>query len=301
MKKLLIIAGATATGKSSLAIKAAKLLDTGVISCDSMQIYKDMNIGTAKEHAEVLNAVPHYMIDIVSPSCDFSVAEYQKTVDGIIEKTFNNGKTPIICGGTGLYVEAVIYPLNFSGTDRNSELREILNAEYDEFGGEYMLEKLKKFDCEAAEKLHFNDKKRIVRALEICQTTGKKINSELKTPRYDYIMVGLNADREILYNKINDRVEKMFESGLLNEVENIIKKGVNFEAQSMQAIGYKEFKQYFSGETTLAEVKELIKKNTRNYAKRQITWFKRYKDIKWFDISDTENALNFIKENFLEK
>jgi tRNA dimethylallyltransferase len=299
MKKLLIIVGPTASGKSALAFKAAEMLGSKVISCDSMQIYTDMNIGTAKECS--LSALEkQLMVNIVPPTAEFSVAQYQKQADSIIEKLSFENKTPIFCGGTGLYVEAIIYPLNFSDTDRNTELRDALSTEYDRIGGEMMLDKLRQIDEEAALKLHPNDKKRIIRALEIINLSGKKVLTEVKLPRYEYTLIGLNTDRELLYKNINRRVDLMFEHGLTAEVKWLLNNGVSFNMQSMQAIGYKEFKGYFDGEISENDVKELIKKNTRNYAKRQITWFKRYKDIVWFDSAETEKALVYIKNSFTE-
>lgn len=299
--KLLLIVGPTASGKSSLALAAAGMLNTEIISADSMQIYKKFNIGTAKENAEVRADVIHQMIDVVEPTDEFSVAEYQEQVDKHIARLADAGKTPIICGGTGLYIESIIYPLTFSDSARNIDLRRKLEQEYEVIGGVAMLKKLAELDCEAAAKLHPNDKRRIVRALEIFYTTGKKHNNELKTPRYDYLMIGLNTERAELYGRINNRVDAMFENGLLDEVSDLYKnEGVSFDNQAFAAIGYKEFKPFFDGTASLNEVKETIKKNTRNYAKRQITWFKRYKDIKWFGTDDSKLALNLIKNTFLE-
>lgn len=297
--KLLFIVGPTASGKSDFAVKAAKLLDGEIISADSMQIYKDMNVGTAKISKEETAGVPHHLLDFVNPKDDFSVAEYRERAVPVIDSLLGRGKTPVICGGTGLYVNAVLYPMNFSDTSKNSELRKALSEEYDEKGADFMHEKLHLIDPVSAEKIHKNDKKRIIRALEINLSHGKRDDNDVKTPCYDAVFIGLSGGtRDKLYEKINLRVEKMFKNGLVDEVENLLKSGVTFENQSMQAIGYKEFKGLYDKTASVDDVKELIKKNTRNYAKRQLTWFRQYDFIKWFDCAD-ETALQYVKDSFL--
>lgn len=299
MKKLLFIVGPTASGKSDFAVNVAKMLKTDVISSDSMQIYKDMTVGTAKITPEEQQGVTHHLIDFVSPKDSFSVAEYRENALPIIDKLFSMGKTPIISGGTGLYVNGILYPMNFSDTSKNEELRKSLERDYDEKGADFMHEKLALLDEKSAEKIHKNDKKRVVRALEINLTRGNRIDNDMKKPSFEYEMVGLSGgDRAVLYDRINKRVDKMFENGLIEEVENLIKNGVTFENQSMQAIGYKEFKGFFDGNLSNSDLKELIKKDTRNYAKRQLTWFRQYKDIRWFDTANDE-AYEYIKDKFL--
>lgn len=299
MKKLLFIVGPTASGKSDFAVNVAKMLKTDVISSDSMQIYKDMTVGTAKITPEEQQGVTHHLIDFVSPKDCFSVAEYRENALPIIDKLFSMGKTPIISGGTGLYVNGILYPMNFSDTSKNEELRKSLERDYDEKGADFMHEKLALLDENSAEKIHKNDKKRVVRALEINLTRGNRIDNDMKKPSFEYEMVGLSGgDRAVLYDRINKRVDKMFENGLIEEVENLIKNGVTFENQSMQAIGYKEFKGFFDGNLSENDLKELIKKDTRNYAKRQLTWFRQYKDIRWFDTASDE-AYEYIKDKFL--
>ena len=299
MKKLLFIVGPTASGKSNFAVQVAKLLKTDVISSDSMQIYKDMTVGTAKITPEEQQGVTHHLIDFVNPKDSFSVAEYREKALPIIDELLKNGKTPIISGGTGLYVNGILYPMNFSDTSKDDKLRKSLENEYDEKGADFMHEKLAALDEKSALKIHKNDKKRVVRALEINLTHGNRDENDMKKPSYEYEMIGLSGgDRAVLYDRINKRVDKMFENGLIDEVKSLINTGVSFDCQSMQAIGYKEFKGFFDGILSENDLKELIKKDTRNYAKRQLTWVRQYKDIKWFDAAN-DDAYEYIKDKFL--
>lgn len=299
MKKLLFIVGPTASGKSDFAVQVAKMLKTDVISSDSMQIYKDMTVGTAKITPEEQQGVTHHLIDFVNPKDSFSVAEYREKALPIIDELLKNGKTPIISGGTGLYVNGILYPMNFSDTSKDDKLRKSLENEYDEKGADFMHEKLAALDEKSALKIHKNDKKRVVRALEINLTHGNRDENDMKKPSYEYEMIGLSGgDRAALYDRINKRVDKMFENGLVDEVKSLIKLGVSFDCQSMQAIGYKEFKGFFDGILSENDLKELIKKDTRNYAKRQLTWFRQYKDIKWLDAAN-DDAYEYIKDKFL--
>ncbi len=297
------IVGATATGKSELALKLAKKLDGIIISADSMQIYKGLDIGTAKVSKDVMRDVPHKMIDVVDVDAEFSVAEYARLARKDIESAISAGKLPIVVGGTGLYFEALIYPMNFAGTLKNNELRDYLTYFCTFNGAQALHDMLEFFDEESANRLNVNDVKRVIRALEIVLSTGKPMSKSgdkmYKTPQ-DVTMIGLTCDRELLYKRINERVDKMFEMGLADEVLSV----GNFEYQSMQAIGYKEFKQLqfdiVDGKKqpnsgSLEEIKQLIKQHTRNYAKRQITWFKRYNFIKWFDVSDIDGALEYAE------
>lgn len=300
MKKLLFIVGPTGSGKTAFAVKCAKMLNTDIISCDSMQIYKNMDIGTAKVTVDEADGVRHHMIDIVEADKEFSVAEYRDEVLPIIDKMLADNKTPVICGGTGLYVDAILYPLNFSNTCKNSALRQHLMAELNDKGSEYMHEKLKSMDEKSALKIHMNDTKRLIRALEINMTIGKRVENQLRTPEYDYLMILFSpADRADLYNKINERVDKMFENGLENEVKTLIDSGLTFDCQSMQAIGYKEFKDYFDGDIDRNTLIEQIKQHTRNYAKRQLTWFRKYDDIVIFE-RQNDAAYQLVKYTFNE-
>ena len=296
------IAGPTASGKSDLAIRLAEEFDSVIISADSMQIYKGLDIGTAKVSKEIRNKYEHKLIDVVDFDEEFSVAQYAEMAKSAIEYTLNQGKLPIVVGGAGLYFDALLYPMNFGHTIKNDELRTRLSDEYDLLGAEAMHSKLRALDENAANRLHPNDRKRIIRALEIILTTGKTLkengDKHIKDP--NVIMVVLNTDREILYNKINARVDKMFDEGLINEVLSVGR----FDCQSMQAIGYKEFAdceyEVINGKFVLSEqeterIKSLIKQHTRNYAKRQITWFKKYKFARWFECGDYDGAISYIK------
>ncbi len=296
--KIVFIVGPTGTGKSNLAINLASKINGEIISCDSMQIYKSMDIGTAKVSKEEQEKAKHHLIDVANPTDNFDVSTYQKYAESIIQKLFLENKTPIFAGGTGLYVNSIIYPMSFSSNERNEKLREELKEYYLENGASALHKKLELLDKESADKLHENDVKRVIRAIEIALSGEKKSDlDEMKKPKYDCVMVGLNTDRELLYERINKRVDLMFEAGLEDEVRNLVNCGVGFDCQSMQAIGYKEFKGYFDGEINLEELKELIKKNSRNYAKRQITWFKKYENIKWFDVSELDKATDYIINN----
>ncbi len=298
------IVGPTASGKSALALKLAKEFDSVIISADSMQIYRGLDIGTAKESKEILALVPHKMIDIVDKDQEFSVAEYAEMAKVEIAKALESGKLPIVVGGTGLYFEALLYPMSFANTVKNPELRDELARELEEHGAKYLHDKLASLDPKTAERLHENDTKRVIRALEIILTTGKTLeeNKDLQEkPNENVLMIGLTTDRQKLYERINGRVDKMFDEGLVDEVFAV----GSFDYQSMQAIGYKEFsgaKVKKSGEHYVFEdaeqleiIKDKIKQHTRNYAKRQLTWFRKYDFVKWFDLNDIDNAINNIK------
>lgn len=299
MKKLIIIAGATASGKSSFAINIAKKLNTEIISCDSMQIYKGFDIGTAKANADEMQGVKHHMISVVEPTANYSVGEYVFDVEKIFDKLYSENKIPILCGGTGLYIEGIIYSYSF-GSVSDSNLRLSLETELKEKGAEHMYAKLCEIDKEDALKIHPNNTKRVVRALELFYLKGtNKSQLNEKSLKYDIYLCNLNPPREKLYEQINLRVNKMFEKGLVNEVEDLINSGVRFENQSMKAIGYKEFQEYFENQKPLDSVVELIKQNSRHYAKRQVTWFKRYDFAHNFDSYDKtqlEKAENEILE-----
>lgn len=303
----IFIAGPTASGKSALAIKLAKRFDSVVISADSMQIYRTLDIGTAKEDKSVREKIPHKLIDVVDANEEFSVAEFAQMAKNEISKAQEDGKSPIVVGGTGLYFESLLYPMSFANVIKNPELREKLQAEFHELGAAAMYEKLRELDSETAQRLHENDEKRIVRALEIILTTGKTLaQSSDKKETPDVIMVALDTDRQKLYERINERVDKMFDMGLVDEVYSV----GSFAYQSMQAIGYKEFApyepQYIDGHFTLstqeiAEIKDKIKQHTRNYAKRQLTWFRKYDFVKWFDVNEQDEAIEYIENQINNK
>ncbi len=299
MKKVLIVAGPTASGKSALAVELAKKYNGEIISCDSMQIYKYLDVGTAKIKPEEMQGVWHHMLDVIMPGEEFSAWEYSVAAKELIEDITARGKLPVVVGGTGLYIESVIYPLNFS-VNKDADVRARLQRELDEYGAEKLHERLKSLDPVDAEKIHPNNTKRLIRALEIIELSGGvKNKEELRTPQYDVCLITLEIPREELYKRIDERVERMFASGLEREVRDLLDKGlVTKDSQSMQAIGYKEFFPYFEGLRTLSEVKDEIKQNTRRYAKRQMSWLRRYKFAHSINPSD-KTAADDIVNNFL--
>lgn len=288
-KKIIIICGATASGKSDLAIKCAKALNSEIISADSMNVYKELDIGTAKPSNIERREVKHHLIDVVSPEKSFTVSEYKSLAEPIINDLFSRGKTPIICGGTGFYVNSILFDLSYGNGEGNLVVREKYKKLAAEHGNEFVFSVLQKIDPQTAEKLHPNDLKRVIRAIEISE--NGKLKSDIKddyTPKYDYIAFSINRDRDDLYNRINQRVDKMIENGLEDEVRNLIKKGITLQNQCMQGIGYKEIYAYLTGEYSLDEAIEKIKLNTRHYAKRQITFFKKLDRLEGLKPDDNE-------------
>lgn len=296
--KIIIICGPTASSKTALSIELAKILGTEIISADSMNVYKGLNIGTAKPTIEEREGVIHHLIDVVSPKETFSVGDYREIALPIVKTLLSRGKTPIICGGTGFYINSILYNYSYGNSGANIEIRDKFMKIADSEGCEFVYNELKKVDPISAEKIHFNDKKRVIRALEIYYSGSKK--SDIKddlTPAFDYSAFTIGVEREILYNRIDERVELMFNNGLENEVKYLLDSGISFSDQCMQGIGYKEFSKFFSGEITLSELKELIKLNTRHYAKRQITFFKKLPNLKTIPLDSVENMANFVMEN----
>ncbi len=288
MEKILAIAGATASGKSKAAVELAKKLNGEIISMDSMQIYKHMDIGTAKVTLQEMENIPHHMIDIVEPNMPFSVSDFVKLAKDKINEITARGKLPILAGGTGLYFESLIYPFNFGGAKSDEDIKNNLYKQLEQFGAEYLHKKLMEIDPIDGAKIHPNNTKRLIRALEIYEITGntKTNNSTNKQLLYDLDMYVLDWDREILYDRIEKRVQIMFDNGLQKEIENLLEVGITFDMQSMQGIGYKEFASYFDGKCSLDDVKNAIILNSRHYAKRQITWFKRYDFAKFIKFED---------------
>ena len=300
--KVIVIVGPTASGKTSLSIELAKKINGEIVSCDSMQIYKDMNIGSAKPTVEEMQGIPHYVLDEVEPTKRFSVADYKKRAEEAIEKILAKRKTPIVVGGTGLYANSLIYSIEYDDIKLDEKYRnnlmEIANTEE---GLKKLYEEAKKIDGKAMEKISPNDKKRIIRILEIYNATGKnkteqEIESRKNEVKYDYKVFGINMERSLLYERINKRVDIMINQGLIEEVKNLIKKYPKFPT-AMQAIGYKEIVEYLNNEITKEEAIEKIKQETRRYAKRQITWFKRIENLIWLDgLNSTQNNINIILE-----
>ena len=281
---VIVIAGPTASGKTALGIYLAKALGGEIVSADSMQIYRGMDIGTAKATAEERSAVPHHMIDIVSPLQDYSVADYVQDASRVCDALISAGKTPVIVGGTGLYIDSLISGRTFDPDSRTPEVRRELEAEFDSLGGEEMLKRLSGFDPDRAALLHPADRKRIIRAFEVYRLTGRTIteHDELTRalpPRYEAVyIIPSFKNRQTLYDRINSRVDAMIDAGLFDEVRSLLDRGVPEGSTAMQAIGYKEAVQALSGEITGAEAIESIKLASRRYAKRQLTWFGRHGD-----------------------
>ncbi|KMY53698.1 tRNA delta(2)-isopentenylpyrophosphate transferase [Bacillus sp. FJAT-27231] len=298
-EKLIVIIGPTAVGKTALSLHLAKRFKGEVISGDSMQIYKGMDIGTAKITPEEMDGVPHHLIDIKEPDESFSAAEFQQLVRKKIIEISDKGCLPIIVGGTGLYIQSVIYDYQFSETGGDPQLRETLEKEAEQLGKEALHEKLKRVDPEAAAAIHPNNVRRVIRAMEVFQTTGKRMSEQQSHQPdellYETALIGLTMDREMLYSRINQRVDIMMEAGLLEEVKRLWENGIR-SGQAVQAIGYKELFGYLKGEATLEQAVEQLKQNSRNYAKRQLTWFRNKMDVDWFDMSNQEKRPEKIKE-----
>lgn len=308
-KDVLVITGPTATGKTELGVKMAQELDGEIVSADSMQVYKYMDVGTAKPAKEEMCGIPHHMIDVASPFERYSVAMYVEAAARCCDDILSRKKVPIIVGGTGLYIESLILGRDFAPMDEESPLRRQLEEEYDRLGGEEMLKILSEKDPVRAQKLHPNDKKRIVRALESCASGVSITDHDAKTqqtpPRYNAKIVVLGyEERERLYAGINRRVDVMMEKGLVSEVEKLLGMGLTEGHTAMQAIGYKEIIAALRGETSLDEAAELVKQGSRRYAKRQISWCTRYKDalrINWEEKPNMSRAVQASTFFFRER
>ena len=303
--KLVVITGPTASGKTALGVMLAQRLGGEVVSADSMQIYRGMNIGTAKPTPEEMQGVPHHMIDIADPTENYSVSRYAAEAAACVDDILARGKLPIVVGGTGLYIDSLIAGRTFADGTADTALRQELSERYDEIGGEGLLGELRKFDPERAAKLHPADKKRIVRAMEVYILTGRTItqhDAETRAvpPRYDAAKIALTfADRQDLYARIDRRVDAMMQQGLLDEVRALLAAGIPADCTAMQAIGYKECLGCLAGECTQDEAVAEIKLRSRQYAKRQLTWLRRNRDIHWFyrkNSRDLPAALQFSTE-----
>lgn len=299
---LIVVAGATASGKTRLAIDIAKATGGEIVSADSMQIYRYMDIGTAKPTAAERAECPHHLIDFVEPDADFSVADYTELAHMAIADITARGRLPVMCGGTGLYINSVVNDIIFGEEQTDPALREELNALAEREGGEYMLTMLKEFDPVSAARLHPNNLRRIVRAIEFYKASGMPISvhqerTKQAPSRYVPVMFMVDHPRDVLYDRINKRVDIMFEEGLYSEVERLRDMGYRRELNSMQGIGYKELMAHFAGELTLDEAIDSIKQNSRRYAKRQLTWFRRDERIISLDpASAAELAVSLIKK-----
>ena len=302
-QKLIVLTGPTAVGKSKLSIELAGKIGGEIISADSMQVYKYMNIGTDKISKEKMGGIPHHLIDFLDPKEDFNVFMFQKLVKDAIADISSRGKIPILVGGTGFYIQAVLYDIDFTETDEDNTIRSELEERVRKEGTSGIYEELKSVDPVSALLIHENNSKRVIRALEYYKKTGRKISEHNKeqsekTSPYDFYYFVLTDDREVLYSRIDKRVDAMIEEGLVDEVKELRKMDIPKTVTSMQSLGYREIFGYLDGEYDLERAIYLIKRNTRHFAKRQLTWFRREKEVRWIDKSafggDDDLVLNEI-------
>lgn len=300
-KKLVVIIGPTAVGKTKLSIEIAHRLNGEIISGDSMQIYKGMDIGTAKITKEEMEGIPHHLIDIKEPDDDYSVAEFQETVRPLIDEIADKNKMPMIVGGTGLYIQSVLFDYQFTESPSDPDFRKRLELELHQKGEQAIHQLLAQVDPESAKKIHPNNTRRVIRALEIFHCTNITMDEHLKQQEnkllYDVALIGLTMDRDVLYQRINHRVDIMVNSGLIHEVKNLYDLGLR-NTQSIKAIGYKEIYDYFDGKVSFDEALNQLKQNSRRYAKRQLTWFRNKMDVKWFDMTPPLNHEQMVDEIF---
>ena len=292
--KLLAIVGPTASGKTDVAIKVAKALDGEIVSADSMQIYRGMAIGSAQPTKAQMEEVPHHMVAFLEPDASYSVSRYQNDARKAIAEIQDRGKLPILCGGTGLYNNAVLYDFDFTSAKQDPEYRAKLQALYEKEGAEELHKMLMKVAPERAKTIHPNNVVRVIRSLEVHHICGETIEpmnqTKLYEPYYNTLILGINHDREVLYERINKRVDRMVEEGLLQEVQALLDRGCTLDNMAMKGLGYKEIIRYLLGETTLEEALYIIKRDTRHFAKRQLTWFRRDKNIHWIKAPRKCNA-----------
>ncbi len=295
-KPLVIITGPTAAGKTGLSVKLAKKINGEIISADSMQVYTGMDIGTAKITKKEMCGIPHHMIDIIEPAEEFNVALFKKYAASYIDEITSRGHIPIIVGGTGFYIRSVLYDTEFTSCDTDYELRQKLFDYAKKNGNDALFAKLLEIDPVSAETIHANNVKRVVRAIEYHTLTGERISEHnarerMKSSPYDFAYFVINMDRKELYERIDRRVDTMINDGLVDEVKELTKKGLSKNMVSMKGLGYKEIIEYFEGALTLDESINLIKKETRHFAKRQLTWFRREKDVIWLDKSKKDDDI----------
>lgn len=289
MKKVIIIAGPTAVGKSDLAIKLAKNLNTEIVSADSMQIYRKMDIGTAKIKEDEMDGIVHHMIDIIDPDENYSVQNFQNQAYEIFDQIFEKDMVPIVVGGTGLYIDSLVYDYDFLNVKPDYKLRKELEDQYKK-DPKGLLDQVRDIDADLYKNINLNDMKKMIRIIEVYKLAGKKINYDRKNLNEDinYRLFVLTDDRKVLYDRINKRVDQMIDQGLIKEVQGLLDEGLDKNVQSLKAIGYREIIPYLEGKYTKEEMIELIKRNSRRYAKRQLTWFRRNEYSNWIDISKEE-------------
>ena len=310
MKDLVVITGPTAVGKTDISIKLAKKINGEIISADSIQVYKGLDIGSAKISTEEMDGIKHYLIDVLEPTDEFDIYTFKTMAQNAIDEIYAKGKIPIIVGGTGFYIQSVLYDIDFEETEVNMEYRKELEELAADYGNEYLHKMLEDVDPEYAESIHPNNVKRVIRALEFYEENKTPLSEHNNEQRenespYNFTYYVLNDDREVLYDRINKRVDKMFDEGLVDEVKNLKDNGLDESNQCMQGIGYKEVLQYLNGDLSLEQTKELIKKNTRHFAKRQLTWFRREKVVQMIDYRnydrDVDKVLDYMLKDLKEK
>lgn len=304
-KTLIILTGPTAVGKTKLSIELAKAIGGEIISADSMQIYKDMDIGSAKIKKEEMQGIPHYLIDVLMPDEEFHVVKFQQMAKEAMQEIYAKGKIPIVVGGTGFYIQALLYDIDFTENEGNHAYRQKLELLAQEKGTQFLHDMLRAVDEKAAEDIHANNVKRVIRALEFYEETGTKISEHNEKERakespYSFFYFVLNDDRTKLYERIDRRIDEMIEEGLVEEVRSLKERGFTRDMVSMQGLGYKEILDYLNGVTSLEEAIYILKRDTRHFAKRQITWFKRERDVIWVNKNkfyyDEEKILQFLTE-----
>ncbi|MBE5927338.1 MAG: tRNA (adenosine(37)-N6)-dimethylallyltransferase MiaA [Lachnospiraceae bacterium] len=305
-RPLIILTGPTAVGKTELSIGLAKAVNGEIISADSIQVYKHMDIGSAKIMPEEMQGVKHYLVDELEPDEEFNIVKFKELSLKYMEEIYSKGKIPIIVGGTGFYIQGILYDIDFAQNDADKSYREELNELAKINGSGYIHDMLRKVDPVSADNIHFNNLKRVIRALEYYKQTGNRISEHNEEQRenespYDFKYFVLNNDRDVLYSRIDKRVDIMIENGLIDEVKNLRDMGYSQNLVSMQGIGYKEIYSYISGEYSLDEAIELIKKNTRHFAKRQLTWFRREKNVTWVDYRDFNNKQDKMLEFMIKE
>ncbi len=306
MNPLIVIAGPTAVGKSSLAVKLAHKINGSIISCDSMQVYRGMDIGTAKISEDETEGIRHYLIDILDPSEDFNIVMFQEMAKNAIEDIRRQNRIPILVGGTGFYIQSIVYDIDFTEHGEDEEYRDMLWDLIAEKGGKYVHKMLEQTDPEAAGHIHYNDSKRMIRALEYNRQTGGLISdhnakSLEKTSPYDLCYFVLNDDRQKIYERIDKRVDQMMEEGLLDEVKSLKGRGLSRDNVSMLGLGYKEILDHLDGLITLDEAVYRIKRDSRHFAKRQLTWFKREKDVIWLNLNEDKDIYEKISGELIKK
>lgn len=302
---LLILTGPTAVGKTALSIRLAKEVGGEIISADSMQVYRHMDIGSAKVTAEEMEGVPHHLIDVLDPAEEFNVAVFKRLAKEALKGIYSRGRIPIVAGGTGFYIQALLYDIDFSENEKGDQVRKDLEQLAREKGAEFLHQLLTDIDPESAKQIHANNQKRVIRAVEYYRLTGEKISVHNKRERekqspYQYLYYVINTSRDILYRQIDERVDAMLSNGLIEEVTRLSFMGCTRDMVSMQGLGYKEILDYLDGSCTLEEAVSIIKRDTRHFAKRQITWFKRERDVRWLNLPEFDNNREQVLSRILE-